>query len=259
MAITAKAAGMYYLATGDMDAFDLMAAHADFLTDTASFRDGSEQPVSAGRTAGATTGARARRPLPSIRTWPTPWAWAPCFSRRSQFQSDAEDMWPLCTNKADWVYLGYLMEAANDPRRRPDPAGRRQQPGRHPGQSRPDHRLLDRPRRQRHDRHRLALPAQVQHLTAGRERHRLARHYPAAAADRQPTGRPVRPPSWPTQRPFVHGTNVLSLPTPAVAGTSQSKTVTGLTTGTRYYFAIKTLDAAGNLSDISNVVNAVAP
>jgi hypothetical protein len=61
------------------------------------------------------------------------------------------------------------------------------------------------------------------------------------------------------QRPFVHGTNVLSLPAPAAAGTSQSKTVTGLATGTRYYFAIKTLDAAGNVSGISNVVNAVAP
>jgi formylmethanofuran dehydrogenase subunit A len=37
----------------------------------------------------------------------------------------------------------------------------------------------------------------------------------------------------------------VDLPAPAVAGTQQSKAVTGLTTGTTYYFAIKTLDAAG--------------
>ncbi len=46
-------------------------------------------------------------------------------------------------------------------------------------------------------------------------------------------------------------------PTPAVAGTSQNKTVSGLpSTGTTYYFAIKTMDEAGNWSSLSNVVSA---
>jgi len=42
-------------------------------------------------------------------------------------------------------------------------------------------------------------------------------------------------------------------PPPLNAGTSQSMTATGLTQGKKYYFAIKTLDEASNVSAISNV------
>ncbi|MDD4761651.1 MAG: fibronectin type III domain-containing protein [Candidatus Pacebacteria bacterium] len=42
-------------------------------------------------------------------------------------------------------------------------------------------------------------------------------------------------------------------PTPSVAGTSESMTVSGLTQGTTYYFAIKTSDEVPNASSISNV------
>ena len=47
-------------------------------------------------------------------------------------------------------------------------------------------------------------------------------------------------------------------PTPQPAGTSQSFTVTGLTGGETYYFAIKARDNADNISDISNSPSAVA-
>ena len=46
---------------------------------------------------------------------------------------------------------------------------------------------------------------------------------------------------------------VAGLPAPAIAGTSQHVTVRGLLTGTTYYFAIRTIDDAGNKSAISNV------
>jgi chitodextrinase len=43
---------------------------------------------------------------------------------------------------------------------------------------------------------------------------------------------------------------------PKAPGQSETFTVTGLTPGTLYYFAIKTADEAGNWSAISNVVSA---
>lgn len=45
-------------------------------------------------------------------------------------------------------------------------------------------------------------------------------------------------------------------PAPAVAGTQQTFTVTGLNGSTAYYVAIRTTDDRGNVSVISNVVNA---
>ncbi|MEK0312723.1 fibronectin type III domain-containing protein [Cohnella sp. 56] len=49
-------------------------------------------------------------------------------------------------------------------------------------------------------------------------------------------------------------TQAIGEPTPQVAGTTQSFTVLGLTTGATYYFAMKTRDNAGNESDLSNTV-----
>lgn len=51
-------------------------------------------------------------------------------------------------------------------------------------------------------------------------------------------------------------TPVSGEPTPAVAGSSEEFTVTGLDPGTMYYFAIKTADEVPNWSGISNVVSA---
>lgn len=48
-------------------------------------------------------------------------------------------------------------------------------------------------------------------------------------------------------------TQVTGLPSPLVAGSTQSVTVHGLTPGTTYYFAIRTSDEAGNWSAVSNV------
>ena len=47
--------------------------------------------------------------------------------------------------------------------------------------------------------------------------------------------------------------NVYNEPEPQEAGTSESYTVTGLTRGTTYYFALKTVDDRPNTSDISNM------
>jgi len=48
-------------------------------------------------------------------------------------------------------------------------------------------------------------------------------------------------------------------PAPGTPGTQQNFTVPGLTRQTTYYFALKVADDAGNLSALSNVVNATTP
>jgi hypothetical protein len=53
---------------------------------------------------------------------------------------------------------------------------------------------------------------------------------------------------------FDAATVVSGAPAPAVSGTLQSLTVTGLTRGTTYWFAIKTRDEADQWSGISNIV-----
>jgi len=50
-------------------------------------------------------------------------------------------------------------------------------------------------------------------------------------------------------------TPVTIQPTPSVAGTAESYTVTGLSSATVYYFAIKTADEVPNWSGLSNVTN----
>jgi len=51
---------------------------------------------------------------------------------------------------------------------------------------------------------------------------------------------------------FAAATQVTGEPTPLVAGTSQTKTVSGLSSNTLYYFAMKTSDEAPNASGLSN-------
>jgi hypothetical protein len=53
---------------------------------------------------------------------------------------------------------------------------------------------------------------------------------------------------------FESATPVSDLPTPALSGARQRVTVRGLSRGTIYYFAIKSVDDAGNRSDLSNVL-----
>jgi hypothetical protein len=52
---------------------------------------------------------------------------------------------------------------------------------------------------------------------------------------------------------FSAATRVDGMPAPRTAGTSQSVAVGGLQSGTTYYFALRTVDDAGNWSPISNV------
>ncbi len=58
---------------------------------------------------------------------------------------------------------------------------------------------------------------------------------------------------------FASATQVTNEPTPLVAGTVQTYTVRNLTRQTTYYFAIKAIDDAGNVSAISNVPSATTP
>ena len=46
----------------------------------------------------------------------------------------------------------------------------------------------------------------------------------------------------------------VDVPDPAVSGTREDLTITGLSPETLYYFAVKSADSTGNVSDISNVV-----
>jgi len=54
-------------------------------------------------------------------------------------------------------------------------------------------------------------------------------------------------------------TQVANPPSPRPSGSGESFTVTGLTCGTPYYFAIKSADEVMNISDLSNVVTATSP
>lgn len=53
---------------------------------------------------------------------------------------------------------------------------------------------------------------------------------------------------------FATATRFTGTPTPAVPGTRQSATITGLSANTTYYFAIKTADEVPNWALVSNVI-----
>lgn len=54
---------------------------------------------------------------------------------------------------------------------------------------------------------------------------------------------------------FARATPVTGVPAPSTAGTIESATISGLTPATQYWFALRTQDESGNLSDLSNIVN----
>jgi len=58
-----------------------------------------------------------------------------------------------------------------------------------------------------------------------------------------------------TNANWAAATTVPGVPAPHAAGTAESLTVTGLTPGVTYYFAIKTSDEVPNTSGLSNVVS----
>lgn len=59
-----------------------------------------------------------------------------------------------------------------------------------------------------------------------------------------------------TEFSYVAATPISGEPVPGVYGAAQTVTVTGLDPDTYYYFALRTLDDAGNYSGLSNVVSA---
>lgn len=56
-----------------------------------------------------------------------------------------------------------------------------------------------------------------------------------------------------TPQNFDAATVAGNLPAPTAPGTTQTVTIPGLATGSTYFFAIKTMDASGNWSAISNI------
>ncbi len=58
-----------------------------------------------------------------------------------------------------------------------------------------------------------------------------------------------------TEANWAGATQATGEPTPLVAGTTQTLTISGLTMETKYYFAIKVSDEVPNVSALSNVVN----
>lgn len=54
---------------------------------------------------------------------------------------------------------------------------------------------------------------------------------------------------------FNGATPVAGVPVPQAAGSSETFTVTGLTPSTTYWFALRTHDESGNVSDLSNIVS----
>jgi hypothetical protein len=58
---------------------------------------------------------------------------------------------------------------------------------------------------------------------------------------------------------FASATAVTGVPAPAAPGTPQSVVVHGLTRQVAYYFALRTVDDAGNRSALSNVPSATTP
>ncbi|MCQ6557463.1 fibronectin type III domain-containing protein [Paenibacillus mendelii] len=68
----------------------------------------------------------------------------------------------------------------------------------------------------------------------------------AAAYDIRYSNSPITSANW------ASAMQAVGEPAPAVGGNSQSFTVSGLSPGTDYYFAVKTSDAAGNVSGLSN-------
>jgi hypothetical protein len=62
-----------------------------------------------------------------------------------------------------------------------------------------------------------------------------------------------------TSANFAAATAATPAPTPAAGGTAVTHTVTALTPGGTYYFALRTMDESGNWSGVSNVVQATLP
>ncbi|WP_167859704.1 fibronectin type III domain-containing protein [Paenibacillus cymbidii] len=62
-----------------------------------------------------------------------------------------------------------------------------------------------------------------------------------------------------TEYNWSSATSLNGVPAPAASGTKQSMTASGLANGTVYYFAMKTTDAAGNVSALSNVLKKGTP
>src|SRR5206468_4209351 len=55
---------------------------------------------------------------------------------------------------------------------------------------------------------------------------------------------------------FSRATQLSGLPAPQIAGSAESATIAGLRPQTAYWFALVTMDEAGNQSGLSNVVSA---
>lgn len=72
----------------------------------------------------------------------------------------------------------------------------------------------------------------------------------AASYDIRQSTNPITPTN------FSQAQKVANVPLPSIAGAQQTMTVTGLSSNTTYYFSLKTSDAVGNTSEMSNIATA---
>lgn len=106
----------------------------------------------------------------------------------------------------------------------------------------------------------LGLPALVPDTAWGQVTETTVTLTWTAPGDDGVTGQPTRydlrrsRSSIVTYADFNAATPVTGVPTPSVAGTPETATATGLTPNTRYWFALRTVDEAGNWSELSNVI-----
>ena len=104
-------------------------------------------------------------------------------------------------------------------------------------------------------------PARIEDLTAtmrSSSKIRLSWHAPgddlyngkASRYDLRYSPVPITEQNWDT------AISIADVPTPAVAGSPENYTVSGLELGTEYFFALRTVDSAENLSKLSNTSSA---
>ena len=253
MAIAARAAARYYQETADEEAFDVMVGFADFLVESGATRDAGGNLVGYPYCWGDYWGPPA--PGAGVHTDVTGalgFIWN--FVRKPSYTRDLNRIYTAgMVTAGGWPLNGYYLRAnLNPPADLTPPAPIRDLHGR----VRANGQLL------------VSWTAPGNDGATGQAASYQLKYAPSPLVEKV-TGWPDLAAPLPmtvaqwmsraaalkaTQLPFVSAWNVTGEPSPAAAGTVQSMVVPGLAAGTRYYVAIKSLDAANNLSDLGNVL-----
>ncbi len=254
VSIAARAAAKYYQETGDDDAFDVMIAHGDFLSDVAASRDAAGNILGWPYCWGDYWGPTEANPTSFHPDLASALAWAWEFGRKASFTRDLQRIHASNKiSKDQWIYTGYLLKAVlSTPADLTPPAPISDLHGR----VRADGSLVVSWTAPGNDgltgqaakyQLKYATSPLVEAVTGWPD---MTAPLPMTAAEWRSRAAARKA----TQLPFVSAWNVSGEPTPAVAGTVQSMVLPGLQAGTRYYIACKSLDADNNLSDLGNVL-----